>query len=434
MPIPKISLKVDDRFYYGWVMLMCSFMAMFICYVIKVNCHGLFINSLCKEFDITRTVYAQTNTLLTLSMLISSSFMGRLYKKFSVKYAMTACVLITSCCYLGMSYATAFWQILLLSAIQGIGWAGATTLPVSIMVSNWFGPKVKGTAMSIGMLGSAAGALVWVPFINGLIASSGWRTGYLGMAGVNAIMIPLVLIFAVTMPADKGFEIRIGDPSPEEIKAAGGISTQKTGLTGSQALKTARWWCQWLAHFLTMIGAAAFSFQFVAYFAQEGLLGDQTAATALYKNTLGTLILGKFILGTVSDVIHIKRSSVIAPLFYAGVFFCMAIAPDNMKMAMIAIPALYFIGGAVPSVIPFLITARNFGDKEYGVMSGWMNMAGNAGQILGPTIAAFIFDTTGSYGMFWSFSAVLLIVVSILYFLSGRVSLEKIRAWGFDPK
>lgn len=47
------------------------------------------------------------------------------------------------------------------------------------MISNWFGPKVKGTAMSIGMLGSGAGALVWVNFISKIIAGSGWRTAYL---------------------------------------------------------------------------------------------------------------------------------------------------------------------------------------------------------------------------------------------------------------
>ena len=33
----KNILKVDGRFYYGWVMLFCDFMTMFICYVVKAN-------------------------------------------------------------------------------------------------------------------------------------------------------------------------------------------------------------------------------------------------------------------------------------------------------------------------------------------------------------------------------------------------------------
>jgi len=423
-------LKVDGRFYYGWVMLFCGFLSMFICYVIKVNCYSLFYNPICEEFGITRTAFVQTNTVMTVTMLIASAFIGKIYKIFPVKYVLTACVTLTSVCYLGMSRATNLWQMLILAAIQGIGWSGATNLPVTIMVSNWFGPKIKGTAMSIGMLGSGAGALVWVNVINSVIVNHGWRTAYLAMAGINAIMIPIALLLVVSMPSDKGFETRVGDPHVDE-KKEGAVSLQKAGITGKQALKTARWWFQWFAGLTTMIGAAAFSAQFVAYFTE--VTGDSTSAAALYSGALGTMILGKFLLGVLSDVLHIKRVSVIAPLFYAGVFVCMALASKNMMFATLLIP-LYMIGGAVPSTVPFLITARNFGDKEYGVMSGWMNMAGNIGQIIGPTVAAIIFDVTGTYVLAWIIFAVLMVVVGVLYLLSSISSKKQIEEMGYIPQ
>ncbi len=424
----KDLLHMDGRFYYGWVMLFCGFMSMFICYVIKVNCYGHFFKPICDELGVTRTAYVQTNTLMTVTMLISSAFIGKLYKKFSIKWVLTGCVALTSACYLLMSQATALWQFYILAAIQGIGWSGATNLPVTIMVSNWFGPKIKGTAMSIGMLGSGAGALVWVPLIDSIIKSNGWRTAFLAMAGVNAIMIVIALLLAVDMPLDKGFEHRVGDPSPEE---SGGVALQKAGLTGAQALRTARWWFQWLAGMTTMIGAAAFSAQFVDYFAS--VIGDRGEAAKLYSYALGTMILGKFLVGVLSDVLHIKRMAVITPLFYAGVFVCMALSSKDMMYSKILIP-LYLLGGALPSTIPFLITARNFGDKEYGVMSGWMNMAGNMGQIIGPTVAAFIFDITGTYVLAWFIFAGLMVVVSVLYFLSNIASTKQLAALGYVPR
>ena len=426
----KLSLKVDGRFYYGWVMLLCGFMSMFICYVIKVNCQSLFYNPICEELGVTRTAYIQTNTIMTVTMLIGSMFIGKLYKKFPIKFVLTGCVVLTSICYLLMSRATALWQLYLLAGIQGFGWSGATNLPATIMVGNWFGPKVKGTALSIAMLGSGAGALVWVKLINSVIVNSGWRSAYLAMAGVNAIMIPIALLLVVSMPADKGFETRIGDPSPEEVAAAGGVSTQKTGITGAQALKTGRWWLQWFAGMITMIGAAAFSAQFVAHFTE--VTGDSNLAATLYASALGTMILGKFLVGVLSDIIHIKRMAVITPLFYAGVFLCMALSTGNMVFSKILIP-LYLIGGALPSTIPFLITARNFGDKEYGVLSGWMNMAGNVGQIIGPTVAARIFDITGAYKVAWIVFTILMVVVSVLYGLSSMVSKKQIEAMGYHP-
>lgn len=101
-----------------------------------------------------------------------------------------------------------------------------------------------------------------------------------------------------------------------------------------------------------------------------------------------------------------------------------------MIFSRIMIP-LYMIGGAVPSVIPFLITARNFGDKEYGVMSGWMNIAGNLGQIVGPTATAIIFDLTQSYILAWTIFATLMGVVAVLYLLSNVCSRKQIEAMGY---
>lgn len=427
----KNIFKVDGRFYYGWVMLFCGFMMMFICYVIKANCSSLFYTPICEELGVSRTAFTQTNTLMTVCMLIGSSFMGKLFKKLQVKWAVVACVALCSLCYVGMSFSNSLWQLYLFFAIQGFGWAGATNLPVGIMISNWFGPKVKGTAMSIGMLGSGAGALVWVNLMRSIIANNGWRAGYLAMAGINAIMIPIAIILVVSYPSDKGYSTRVGDPSPEEVEAAGGMATEKTGITGKQALKTSRWWFQWLAAMITMIGASAMTSQCVAYLTD--VTGDSAQAALVYSSALGTLIVGKFVLGAVSDVIHIKRASAIAPLFYAGVFVCLALCATNMGFSK-GVIACYFIGGAIPSVIPALLTVSNFGDKEFPVMNGWMNMAGNVGQIIGPTVAALIFDITGTYRLAWISFAVLMVVVSVLYFLSGRASQKQIEEMGYTPR
>lgn len=426
------SAKVDGRFYYGWIMLVCAFLPMFICYVIKANCAPLFVTPITEELGITKTAYTQTNTVMTITMMICSLFIGKVYKKVPVKYALSACVAITSICYVLMSFSTELWQLYVLSAIQGIGWAGATTLPTTIMVSNWFGPKVKGTALSIAMLGSGAGALVWIKLITAVIDASGWRMGFIAMAIVNALVIPVALLLVVSMPEDKGFATRIGDPQPDEAaESASSVPAQNAGITGKQALTTARWWLQFAAGMVTMIGASAFSYYCQDFFAQ--VTGDSDLAATIYAGALGTLVLGKFLLGVLTDILHVKRTSVLAPLFYAGVFVCLALASSgNMTFATIMVP-LYMIGGALPSVIPFLITSLNFGDKEYGVMSGWMNIAGNIGQIIGPTAAAIIFDTTGDYTLAWIICAALMVAVAVLYLLSNRASTKKIAAMGYIP-
>lgn len=426
--VKDLSPKMDGKFYYGWVMLFMGFLCMFICYVIKANCTSLFYTPICEELGVTRTVYTQTNTFLTVCMLIGSAFMGKLMSKYKLKYVLPICCIVISISYIFMSKSTQLWHFYLLSAIQGFAWAGATNLPVNIMVSNWFGPKVKGTMMSIGMLGSGAGALVWVPMMKNIMTNSGWRTTYLAMAGVMAIMIPLAFFLCVNLPSEKGFSRRIGDPTKEEIEATGGVAVTKRGITGVQALKMPRWWCQFLAALITMICASGFTTQAVAYFTDIGVENG----AAIYAGALGTLIVGKFIVGAISDVINIKRVAVIAPLFYCGVFICLALCSKDIGWSK-GVIACYMIGGAIPSVVPALLTVRNFGDKDYGTMAGWMNMAGNIGQIIGPIIAAMVFDVTGTYVGAWYVFAGLFILVAVLYYLSGVLNKKELLANGYDP-
>ena len=98
-----------------------------------------------------------------------------------------------------------------------------------------------------------------------------------------------------------------------------------------------------------------------------------------------------------------------------------------------AVIVCYMIGGAIPSTVPALLTVRNFGDKDYGLMAGWMNMAGNIGQIIGPIAAAAVFDITGTYVMAWYVFAGLFVLVSILYYLSGVLNKKELKAAGYDP-
>lgn len=418
--------KVDGRFYYGWIMVVVAAMPMAICYVIKTNCGPLFLEPLTAELGISRTAYTQTNTVMTVVMLITSIFIGKIFRKFPTRWVLVGSSVLTTVCYLLMSRSTSLWQLIILSGIQGIGWAGNTSLSTSIMIGNWFGPKIKGTVLSIAMAGSAVGALIWISPVQSVLTNYGWRAGYLALAAINVLHI-IISLLIFTKPADKGYTTRPGDPLPDE--GAEAVDAVEAGITGMQALKTSRWWFQWFAAFLTMIAAGGFSYHFKAYYA-EIMGGDSASAAALYSAALGTLVVGKFVLGAMSDILKIKRTAVIAPLFFMGVFICIALSADNMVYAKIMMP-LYAIGGAIASVIPFLINGRNFGNKEYAVLQGWMIMAGNAGQIVGPTIASAVYDITGNYRNAWIIFAVLCVLVSVLYFLSTRASTKQIKEMGY---
>lgn len=422
-----LSVKVDGRFYYGWVMLLIGFLFMFIPFVIKVNCSSLFLTPICEEFGVTRTVYVQTNTIMTVCMLIGSSFIGKLLSKFRLKYILPLLAAGVCLCYVLMGQAQNMWHLYILCGIQGFLWAGMTNLPVNVMVSSWFGPKVKGTAMSTAFLGSGVGALVWVPIMKGVMAASGWRTAYLAMAGGVAIMIPVCFFLCVNLPDDMGFSRRIGDPSKAEIEATGGKSITKRGLSGGQIIRLPRYWCQFLAAILVQICNTAFTSQCVAYFTD---LGVENGA-ALYAAAVGTLTFGKFFLGFFADVLNVKRIVTIAPFAAALTFVSLAMCKTNMAWSTGVIIG-YMVLGSLPT-LPALLTSRNFGEKDYALVSGWNNMSGNIGQIIGPILLAAFFDVTGTYQTAWWILGCLMVVVSVLYYLSTVINAKKIEELGYVP-
>ena len=113
-------------------------------------------------------------------------------------------------------------------------------------------------------------------------------------------------------------------------------------------------------------------------------------------------------------------------------FIFLALCSKNIAFST-GVIVCYMIGGAIPSTVPALLTVRNFGDKDFGTMAGWMNMAGNIGQIIGPIASAMVFDITGSYVGAWYVFAGLFVIVAILYYLSGVLNKKELAAAGYDP-
>ena len=119
------------------------------------------------------------------------------------------------------------------------------------------------------------------------------------------------------------------------------------------------------------------------------------------------MILGKVLIRCILSILRIKRTAVLAPLFYAGVFILYGTGGSQrlgFTKGMTLI--LYDRWCLFPSVIPALITVHNFGDKEFQCYEQLDEYGGNVGQINGPTIAAFVFDVTGTFRMAWIISAV----------------------------
>ena len=113
------------------------------------------------------------------------------------------------------------------------------------------------------------------------------------------------------------------------------------------------------------------------------------------------MIIGKPLTGLYCDRVGIKSGVVLTAFIFAAAFLMMFFLPMNFKLFVILFLVLYGLGAPAITVTPPLIVNGVFGEKDYAAILGIVTMATNIGGAFGGTIAAKIYDVTGSYAAFW---------------------------------
>ena len=131
-------------------------------------------------------------------------------------------------------------------------------------------------------------------------------------------------------------------------------------------------------------------------------------------------------MGFVTDKIGVKKSSVLITVLFACTFGALFIMPSSPTMLVYLVILFYGLGGPTITIIPPLMVNGLFGDKDYGTLVGIMNTATSVGGAFGGTIAAKVFDATGSYSSFWIVACVSVLCAALCRFVAFKVNKRNI--------
>lgn len=249
-------------------MVLLGFLLMALAYASLASCQGIFIKPVTEELGVDRAVFSGVTTISSIGVIIGSAFVGKIFKKFPLKTVVAVSCLIVCVCLAGFGFSTQMWQFYVLGSIMGLAFAGLTTIPISILINNWFGVKKKGVAMSIAFAGSGLGGMVLTVILNSIIQKWGWRTAYLADAAIIFfVLMPLILFLLVSTPKEKGLE-RLGE---------GEVTKSNSGLTSSQAKSTLSFWLMFFSFFMmSMINSGLLNHQ-IAYLSDIGFSASSSA-------------------------------------------------------------------------------------------------------------------------------------------------------------
>jgi sugar phosphate permease len=291
-----------------------------------------------------------------------------------------------------------------------------------LLVPAWFGTKRRGLASGIAAGGSSVGLAITGPLIPRIIdayGATGWRYSWYYLGAMTVIIAILCFVLLRNRPEEKGLRAIGSDeslPPTPQGKPLDGARDRASSLQWGLVYKSGAVWH--LALIYVMFG---FSYIIYATFFADYLTGEAgfTKEAAGWLWMLAGLVsfVSGFIWGTVSDVIGRKYG-------LALVYFLQGLCFITFGLWK-ATPGYYlsvFLFALTAWSIPAIMAATSgdyLGPRLAPAALGFVTVFFGIGQAIGPTLAGYIGDVTGSYT--WAF-----IIAGLAAFLGagGALSLR----------
>jgi MFS family permease len=398
---------MQSRFFYGWVIVMVAFVVDFIAVGFFFYSYGVFFLPIAEDLgDGSRFGVSWGIALVNIVAAVIAPWVGNALDRYPIKSIMAVGACISASGFLMLSFVQSMQQFyLVLISLTAVGTATMGQMATAKLVSNWFQAK-RGTALGIATMGVSLSGMIMPPVTTWLITEFGWRGSLeIFSAGTLLIVLPLVLVFVVNTPEEKGLE-----PDGKAQLPADPNRTIKpvVKIRWREFLRMPHFWGVALTFSLLFCGMGATLTNMIPLARDLGFDGYQ-AAYALSAGAF-TGVIGKVFFGVLSDRANV-RLAVVSVIMTQWLGIALIISADHYATLVIASSIFGFgMGGVVP--LHAMIVSTMFGPRQFGKVMGLMRPMMIPIQTIGLPLSGYIYDRFGSYDLaFYLFLIFLLIAI-----------------------
>lgn len=376
--------------YYGWNVVGVGMTFQAITFGLTVYVYGFWVKPLGEEFGVDRFNVMLGLTVLNVIMGLMAPFAGRAMDTLSIRGLIIGGAVAMAAGFAVAGAAPNIWVFIAAYAfLVSIGVLLAGPLASSTLAAKWFRAR-RGLAIGWSSVGTSIGGLVLPGVVTLLIAAEGWRHAHFTMALIVLVaIVPLVWTIVANAPEDKGIEPEEESTKPHLIAQA----AQTHVWTTRGILRERSFWSAAIAFgFLTMVFSGVQA-NLVPYVQDRGLAGESPAILMSIMAFAG--IIGKIAFGAAADRFSHRL------LFYAASIILAAallLLREELSFELLMV-ASGLLGMATGGFLPLLgaVVAGRFGHRAFGRVMGLLGPFTMPVAIIGPPLAAHIFDVSGSY-------------------------------------
>lgn len=403
------------RLYYGWVVTWTSFSVLAITYGIQFS-FGVLIPDIEAETGWTRTQVSLAYSLYVLLYSSLSFASGALTDRLGPRPVVALGGLFLGAGYVLTGLAQQVWHLYLALGVLAALGMSASFVPCNATVVRWF-VRRRGQALSIATAGTALGGLSFPPLAGAMAASVGWRATYVAFGSIVALWLLGASRLMVRSPEDRGLVVD-GDPVtlPLPLPTSEATTPAPSGndLDAREAVRTAAFWITGGIFAFTWV-AVFFPLVHLAPFAESLGLSRGVASAAVGAIGVGGLA-GRLLSGAASDRLGRLPTLALVTGVQAAAFLGFAASDGALAVYLAAVVFGFGYGGST-TLFPAVV-ADNFGRRNAGAIVGLIFAGAGSLAAIGPTLAGYLYDTTGSYRLSFILSggsnAISLLLVAVL--------------------
>lgn len=399
-----------SRIYYGWYVVALAMIIYMLVVGSTFAAFGLFVHPVSAELKLSR---AEMNTALILMNLGNAAvapMLGRVLDRFPIRRVFLICAILLglSLALLGLS-RSAWLSAFVLAVMLPIGYLGASSLTMSVLVARWFTAQ-RGRAMALAAIGMSLGNITVTPVVGLLIENQGWRTALLIIGVVLGGVLALLAWFLRERPGPNDVE-QARAPAAATPAAAHAVPDAAPAGLGA-ILRSPPFWSIGLSCAAALGIVQTIAITLIPLGLESGLTTIQS--TSLMSVMGGGAIVGALLLAVIADKLD-RVVLLTVLLLLGGVLNAMLpYAQDYPRLLGVA-GLLGVTSGTLPPVF-FALLADRFGPASFGTVRGLTMPLIAAMGMIAVRFGGEVFDRTGGYeAMFNAFLVAQVLAAGLMF-------------------
>lgn len=382
----NIPGEAKKGLFYGYIIVIATMVIMMVGFGTFFS-FGIFFKPVLNEFGWNRALTSGAYSLCIIVQGVLGIIAGALGDRFGPRIVLTFAGIVAGLGYIFTSQVSEVWHFYVLQGlIVGIGLSG-TIVVINATIARWFIAK-RSLMTGLVLAGTGIGSLLMPLLADWLIAVYDWRLTYVVIGSAVLLVLTICAQFVRHDPAEMGLA-----PYGELMQQKQVLRYGAQELSFKEAIGTSQFWILFAIFFCLGFYRLTIMTHLVPHITDLGI--SAAVAAAILATTGGTNVAGRIVMGMLADKIGNKRNIILCFILMSIVGLWLVSATEVWVFYLFAVVFGFFHAGAGSSEAP--IIASLFGLKSLGFIFGGIALGLTIGGSIGPVLAGYIFDTTGSY-------------------------------------